>query len=38
MEVGSNKEEAERLLAESASDVGDLVVIRGTIIKSRISI
>jgi len=31
-ESGSDKAEAERLLAESASEVGELVVIRGVII------
>jgi hypothetical protein len=31
-ENGSDKAEAERLLAESASEVGDLVVIRGVMI------
>lgn len=32
-ENGSDKEEAERLLAESASETCDLVVIRGVAIK-----
>lgn len=32
-EHGSDKAEAERLLGESSDDVGDLVVIRGIIIK-----
>lgn len=31
--TGSDKAEAERLLAESGDSVGDLVVIRGVIIK-----
>lgn len=37
-EAGSDKTEAERLLAESGEDIGELVVIRGTLIKPQFNL